>query len=147
MPFSVPQTLLTYALMMTAAPALAIYKCEYNGKIAYSDRPCIDGKTIELAEKVTVTNADRRYAQKRLAQDKATTARIEKERRKREAAEEKEAKAAARIASAKQAKCSSLALRVKWSEEDAMQASGKSAPKAKIKAKRMQEQYEMQCKT
>ncbi len=141
------RALLLSLLLAAAAPAFAAYKCEANGKTLYSDTPCTAGKTIELEEKVTVTAADRALAQERLAKDKASVARQKKERLKREAAEKKLAQAAAKKTAAKQAKCATLAQRVKWSEEDAEQATGKSIPKAKKKARRMNEKYTLQCGT
>ncbi|HYD62311.1 MAG TPA: DUF4124 domain-containing protein [Noviherbaspirillum sp.] len=138
--------LLTSLLSLSfSLPAFAAYKCEANGKITYSDIPCADGKQVEIAGVASVSETDAARARQQAKSEKAELARIERERRKEEAAADKKAQLAARNAAVKNSKCSSMAQRVKWSEEDAARATGKSVEKARLKARRLAESYELQC--
>jgi hypothetical protein len=139
--------LLLSLLVSISAPALAIYKCESNGKVTYSDEACRGGKVIELPEPTgkTLLSSDAASARRQVAHEKSEVKRLENERHKREAAEDKQQQRVARLHAVKQKKCASLAMRQKWSEEDAAAAIGKSAGKAKRRARRKAEQYENEC--
>jgi hypothetical protein len=138
--------MLASLLLSLSLPAFAVYKCESNGKTVYSDTPCPDGKQVQLASATAVAEPDAARARQDAKQEKAEATRLEKERHKREAAEEKQAKIAARSAAVRKRKCETLAQRVKWSEEDAARAAGRSTEKAKRKARRAAESYDLQCK-
>ncbi len=139
--------LLLSLLVSISSPALAIYKCESNGKVTYSDEPCRGGKVIELREPAgkTPLPPDAADARRQIAREKSEVKRLENERHKREAAEDKQQQKIARVYAARQKKCSLQALRKKWSEEDAATATGNSAEKAKRIARRKAEQYEKEC--
>ncbi len=139
------QTLLVTLLLSFSAPALAIFKCEITGKISYSDEPCPGGKTV-IKNGDTVSSLDAIKAKQQLAQDKREVERLEKARHQRETREEKEQQQATKSANAKKAKCTSLEQRKKWADEDTVHATGKSADKAKRKARRAAEKYEVECK-
>lgn len=130
-------------LAFFSAPALAVYKCEIDGKVVYRDSPCAGGKELDIdaapAKNGSVST------QEQLARDKAKAARLESERHRREAREAREQNLAARRAAARQKKCDSLALRTKWAEDDAIKASGKAAERARIKARHAAEKYELEC--
>jgi hypothetical protein len=140
----VPASLLLSLLF--SLPVFAAYKCESDGKTTYSDIPCPSGKQIEISGKSTIDEQNAERAKQQVKQERAELARLEKERHKREAAEEKQTRIAARNAATKANRCATLAQRVKWSEEDAAHTAGKSAEKAKRKARRAAESYELQCK-
>jgi len=131
------------ALALTSAPALALYKCESSGKVSYGDVPCSSGTTVALPERSNVSDAAE--AKIRAAREKLEAERLEKERRKREVSEEKIQAKIAKTGMAHRKKCQSLAMHKKWSEEDAASAAGKTAEKAKRKARRNAEQYEAEC--
>ncbi|MDB5764203.1 MAG: hypothetical protein JWQ21_3198 [Herminiimonas sp.] len=144
--------LLLSLLISFSAPALAIYKCESNGKITYSDEPCRGGKVLDVdpasgktAASDAADAADAADAGKQITREKSEVKRLENERHKREAKDEQAQQKAARISAAKHKKCVSLAMRKKWGEEDAAAASGKSAEKAKRNARRKAEKYETEC--
>ncbi len=139
-----PRLLLISLLLSLCPPALAIYKCENGGKIAYSDTPCPDGTLIKAASGAPSAD-DSRQGQKQLAQQKAEAQRLEKERHQREAIEEKQQQQNARTLAARQKKCAASALRVQWAQDDARQAAGKAAPKATQKARRAAEKHELEC--
>lgn len=135
--------LLLALLMSCSAPALALYKCGSDGKITYSDLPCTNGKTLDtLAASAAAEPGD---SQQRLAADKAEAHRLEQARHQREDKEERAQHQAARAAASQHKKCQSLALHQRWAQEDARQAAGKSAEKARIKARRSAEKYELSC--
>lgn len=137
--------LLLIALTITCCtPAFAIYKCEANGQMSYSDVPCPGGKVIDdTSGKSSSTDANR--ARQQLAQQKNEAQQLANERHKREAIEEKQQRQNARSDAAKQKKCAASALHQKWAEEDAAKATGKAAPKALRKARRAAEKHELEC--
>ncbi len=121
------------------APALAVYKCESDGKVGYSETPCPDGQLLDL--NTSVRDADAAQAKQQITADKKKLANMENTRHKREAIEER----AARVQAAKYKKCAALAQRKKWALEDAASASGKSSAKARRNAQRLSEKYELEC--
>ena len=146
--------ILTFSTFLALSmPAFAIYKCEADGNVTYSDTGCAKGKMIDMREKpvpadatkagIAQANADR--ARQKAEQEKKEAKRLEAQRHKSEAKDDKEQKQAARSAEAKRKKCASLAMRKKWTEEDAANTTGKSAAKAKLKARRATEKYELEC--
>jgi hypothetical protein len=143
------RALLLCLLVSVSAPAMAVYKCESRGKTTYSDTPCVEGKSQELSNRqiVTASESDTAEAQRQLAQDKREARRLESARLRREAAEEKERSRIAKAHASKKKQCASLALRKKWSDEDAADAAGKSAEKARRNARRAAEKYELECGT
>jgi hypothetical protein len=139
--------LLLSLLIAFSAPALAVYKCETNGKVSYGDEPCPGGKTPELSEALMSgpppNNA--RGQKQQLSRDKNELRRIENERRRREAREEQERRTAARAHVSHQRKCVTLALRKKTADENAALAAGKTAARSRHKARHAAETYEAEC--
>jgi hypothetical protein len=137
--------MLLCVLTSIAAPALAIYKCESNGRISYGEAPCPGGKTVDIGG-TAAAGDNAGMAEKQTAQEKTRLKRLENERHKREAREEKELQRAAHAAAAKKKRCSLLTQRKQWAEADAAAATGKSSEKAKLKARRVAEQIDMDCR-
>jgi len=129
-----------------STPAWAIYKCESNGAVIYSDTPC-QGKSVNLTDQLnhSVSPEETAQARQRTLQEKKEAARLEKIRHKQEALEEKENRQATRAASKHRKTCAKLAQHVKWSEEDARHAAGRSFEKARRKARRAAEKYALEC--
>jgi hypothetical protein len=136
------RTLLLLILATLAAPALAVYKCESGGKVTYSDEPCPGGKVMELGN---TQPQDAAAMKKQLAEEKKKSSQLEKERHHREAVEEKERLRTAHTAAAKQKRCSLLARRKRWADEDVAATAGKSADRARLKARRVSEQFDAEC--
>ena len=133
--------LLLALLMSCSAPALALYKCGADGKITYSDLPCTNGKTLgTLAASAAAEAGD---SQQRLAADKAEAHSLEQARHQREDKEERIQRQAARAAASQHRKCQWLALHQGWAQEDARQAACKATEKARLKARRSTEKYEL----
>jgi hypothetical protein len=127
---------------LLSTPAFAVYKCEANGKITYSDMPCNGEKMFDISHSTTDNSAN---AKQQLAQEKKLLTQLEKERHKREAQEAREQQRAAKVYASKQKNCAQLARRKKWADEDVASATGKSAEKVKRKARRLSEQYDAEC--
>lgn len=134
--------LLTGLLLSGSASSFAIYKCDAGGKTTYSDTECPGGKTLDvnIAVPAGATDAARQAREEKYALD-----RLERARNKREAKEERERQRAAKTAAAQQKKCSALARKQKWAEEDAATVTGRSAETARRKARRKAEEYEAEC--
>ena len=138
------RTALLLALLMScSAPVFAVYKCELDGKITYSDLPCTNGKTLSTLEASAA--AETGDSRQRLAADKAEALRLERARHRRENQEERAQRQMARAAASQRKKCQSLALTQRWAQEDARQAAGKSVEKARTKAHRLAEKYALTC--
>lgn len=138
------RTALLLALLMScSAPALALYKCGSDGKITYSDLPCTNGKTLgTLAASAAAEAGDSRQ---RLAADKAEAHSLEQARHRREDKEERAERQVSRAAAKYRKNCQALALKQRWAQEDARQAAGRTVEKARIKARRSAEKYELSC--
>ncbi len=67
------------------------------------------------------------------------------ERRKREAREEREQLAEARAVASHNKKCKKLQMQQKWAEEDARGATLQNTERAKQKARRAAESYQLEC--
>jgi hypothetical protein len=134
-------------LASLSAPASAIYKCESNGQITYSDEPCSNGKSVKLTEPSgnAPLPADKAKARQQATREKNELKRLENQRQQLEAQEDKERQKLARADAIKRKKCENLALQQKWAEEDAAAASGKSADKARRIARRKAEKFQMEC--
>jgi hypothetical protein len=136
-------TLMIAGVIGQPVSAFAIYKCEGNGTVTYSDSPCPGGKPLDIG---SIPPSDLADARRRADQEKQALSRIENERRKQEVREEKERRKSARARAALERKCAALERRRKWAAEDAASAAGKSAEKAKRKARRAEELFDAECK-
>jgi len=134
-------TLAMLALLLFSSPAMAIYKCESDGKTTYSDVPCGAGMR-EIDADAPPPDAE---AQRRAQQEKAALQRMEATRSRQQAADEKERQRALKKRQARQKQCSELALRLKWAREDAEQTYGRSRDKALRNARRAEERYDLRC--
>jgi hypothetical protein len=137
------RTILLASLVLLATPAFAIYKCEKNGAITYSDEACANGTSL----RVDTAPSDASAAKRRAANDEKQLKQIEREHSKQEIEDRRMAKHAAQVRTSKQKKCEKLGLQVKWANEDVATATVKSIDKEKRKARRAQEKYETECGT
>lgn len=133
-------------LLIYSTSASAIYKCEEQGKVVYTDAKCENGKvtTVDTTNS-HISKTALNEAAERGKHEKATLKQLESARRKDEAAEEKARQKQLRASEALRKKCQAMALKVKWSEEDAASATGKSAEKARRVALRQNEKYRTEC--
>ncbi|EJL81168.1 hypothetical protein PMI16_04774 [Herbaspirillum sp. CF444] len=136
--------------LLVAAPAWAIYKCEADGKVTYSDAACADGKTLNvdtgksgagIARTPTQAAGDKTQSQ-RLEHERA---RADKQQAKARQKAEREAARAKLVEDKQKRKCTLLAQRKKWADEDLRTATVKNLEKARRKSLRVNEQYQAEC--
>ncbi len=136
------------ALAMAATitlPATAVHRCESDGKVSYSDLPCAGASTL---------NIDHAPASARAAapvdihqqRQSAELARLQQLRELRERQDQRIRDLAARGAAAREKKCRTLALQLKWREEDLRDASLKQEADARKRLRRTQERYREECR-
>ena len=142
-------------LIAATSGAQNIYKCTDQGKVSYGAVPCTAGESVEI--KVPSGPADPAAHGASLARQKASADRLERERHKREAADEREQERVGRAAAVYRKKCGILKLNVQWAAEDAAGASAdltnkvtnnisnKAADKARIKAIRAAQKLALEC--
>ncbi|RJG00740.1 DUF4124 domain-containing protein [Noviherbaspirillum sedimenti] len=137
--------LISLLLLACPLPALAIYKCETGGAVSYRDTPCPGGKSSTIDTAHNTVGPEPQSADPALERQKMELQQLEQTRHRREARDDKAAQKAAKARAARQKKCDGLAQRQKWREEDASMAVGKTAEKARLKARRMAEAYQLEC--
>jgi response regulator RpfG family c-di-GMP phosphodiesterase len=139
---------LSLLMLASCASAATTFRCDTQGKVTYSDVACDGALALPAADlrAPATIKAEQDEALRQAAANKVQVQRLEAARNKVEHAERKERLHASAIASARQRKCETLAQRRKWANEDASAASGRHAEKASRKARRVAEQYELECK-
>jgi hypothetical protein len=125
-----------------ASPAWAIFKCESAGNVMYSDTPCEGGKVLDV--KIPLP-ADTVEATSHAAREKQQLKTLERERHKREAAEQRELKKASRERAARHKKCAAHARRQKQARSEVSRTTGIANEKARRKAQQVTEAYEAEC--
>lgn len=138
--------LVSIFLFSCCMPAFAIYKCQSGGKTVYSDVPCPHGNGIQISNRDNaVTAGDIARAKRENGERRKAVEAMEKARHKKEATEEKQEERAAAKEATHRKQCDKLALQKKWADEDVSRTAGKAAVKAKTKARRLEEKYELEC--
>lgn len=134
---------LLFLLMLgMAAPSWAIFKCETGGKVSYTDMPCDGGKVIETRTAATVDSA---AASRQSTDEKRLLKSLERERHKREAAEERDLKKASRQSAARHKKCDAHIQRQRLAKQEVSRTTGIANEKARRKAQLVTEKYEADC--
>ena len=128
------------SLTCVTPPAAAIYKCEQAGIVTYTDIPC-DGQQLS----VTVPEKPQETQDKSLAREKKEVAQLQAIREQRERQDKQIRDLALRGAAARERKCKSLALQLKWREEDLRDAPLHAQTKARKMARRAAEKYRNDC--
>ena len=141
--------LLLSLLMAVSMPAMAVYKCESQGRITYTDIPC---SAAQIEPRPVPLPADAAAARQRAASERQQLASIEKTREAEGAARAREQRRhkqdKAEVAHKK--KCTLLGLEKKWSAEDAASGSRTISEKTqglKKTARRKAERYDAECGT
>lgn len=136
--------LLISFLLSCSAPSLAIYKCEADGRVSYSDTECTGGQAMAI-DAAAADASDSADAHRQASQEKRQAERLANARRKREAQDDRERQRASRLQAAHAKQCAKLARRQKWADEDAAKVTGKAVDAARRKASRIAEEYEAEC--
>ena len=149
-PNPVPMTssllLATATIAVFASPAaFAIHRCESGGKVSYSDLPCPGATTLLVEESAPAarTGHGPDASQQRQA---AELHRLQQLRELRERQDQRIRDLAARGAAAREKKCRSLAMQMRWREEDLRDASLGKEANARKQLRRVQERYQDECR-
>jgi hypothetical protein len=132
---------LTGLLLLQPLAAYAVYRCEFNGTISYSDLPCA-GSQLDLSHEPSTPHSDDHQTKN----ERSEVSRLQKLREQRERQDQQIRDLAARGAAARERKCRSLALQVKWREEDVRGVTLDKAHKAKIRLRRATEKFDSECR-
>jgi len=134
--------------LFVATPAWAIYKCEADGKVTYSDAACTNAKTINVDTSKGNTGISPPQAvqntteSQRLARERTKT---DKQQIKAQQKAEREAARAKLVEDKQKRKCAQLAQRKKWADDDVRTATIKNLEKARRKSSRVNDQYQAEC--
>ena len=128
------------SLTCVTPPAAAIYKCEQAGVFTYTDIPC-DGQQLSI----TAPEKPQEAENKSLVREKKEVAKLQAIREQRERQDKQIRDLALRGAAARERKCKSLALQLKWREEDLRDAPLHAQIKARKMARRAAEKYRNDC--
>jgi hypothetical protein len=131
-------------LSFFTSPASAIYKCEQAGVITYTDIPC-DGQELSVTVPQNSRSAEEKPDEKSLAREKKEVEKLQAVREQRERQDKQIHDLSARGAAARERKCKSLALQLKWREEDLRDAPLNTQTKARKLARRAAEKYRTDC--
>jgi hypothetical protein len=143
----IPRGMVAVLMLAASMSVHAAFRCDDNGKVSYSDVACAGGATVpttDLRAPATI-KAEQDDALRRAAADKVRLQRLEADRSKAERTERKERLHASAVASAQRRKCETLAQRRKWADDDVATASSRNAEKTRRKARRIAEQYTLDC--
>lgn len=132
------------SLSCFTSPAAAIYKCEQAGVVTYTDVPC-DGQQLSITVPEKLRESEGRSDDKSLEREKKEVAKLQTIREQRERQDKQIRDLSARGAAARERKCKSLALQLKWREEDLRDAPLGSQDKARKMARRAAEKYRNDC--
>ena len=141
---ALPGALLAALLYILNQSAFAIYRCEQQGQITYTDLPC-SGTELNIS---TARNSAPEHEKDtdKLAKEKSEVARLQKLREQREHQDQQIHDLAVRGAALREKKCRSLALKLKWRQEDVREAPLHSQQKARTKERRAAETYQNECR-
>lgn len=135
------RVLMACAALCVSGQALAVYKCEENGRVTYGDQPCDGGRAVTLPSTAPDASSTRRQAER----DASTLKSLESERHKREAVEERELRSSSRQSAARHKRCAAHAAKQKRANQEVAATSGLANEKARQKARRVTEDYEAAC--
>ena len=130
--------------VLAAAPAQAqVYKCTAGGKVTYSQTPCERGAETVLA--TPAAPAPSHDAAKDLQRMQRESKKLEQQRLKREALQEREDARLDRAAGLRRQKCDKLRLDRKWADDDVRRAAPQAVEGARLKASRAAERLAVEC--
>jgi hypothetical protein len=138
------RTALAAMLLAVSAQAQTIHKCTLDGKVTYSESPCENGTgTVLAVRQAPPPDPGTKAALERMQKEAHA---LEKDRKAREALQEREDARHDRRAADQRRRCAKLALDRKWAEEDVRRSSPQSVDAARIKARRAAERQALECR-
>jgi hypothetical protein len=136
-------------LVFTLGATAATYRCEADGRVTYSDKPCVGGKQGTVETDDPVDPADRAAAAERRRQEQAQLTQFDRNRT-REEQQDLRALALAKKRDADIAKhttaCSKLARRARNAHDDFDIAGPSDQPKARLKMEHADQDFAALCK-
>jgi hypothetical protein len=138
--------LLLAACLSASALADPVYKCTHDGRTSYSDRPCAQGRAVELPPPAGIRPDG---AESVATRDARTLLELEKLRIAREKEQERIDRAdarQARAAATHRKQCARLTLRRRWAEEDVARLTGRAKVAAQRRATRATEALAVECR-
>lgn len=140
------RTLFVLLACTLSLPSLAqsMYKCTENGKVAYSDRPCPEGKPVQLnvpAGSPTEASA----ARERSRREQDVLRQMELQRVKSERQAEYENRRSEYVATMKRQRCEQLRQQRQRSREQSARTYNPAAEAAKLRARRDAEELAAEC--
>lgn len=137
---ALPFILLLFAALPTHAQ---VYKCTHDGKVTYSEAPCVKGAEVIIDEAPPPIASKEAAADLQRMRKEADA--LEKQRLARQAREDRDDAAQDRVAAKRRGQCDKLQLARKWADEDARRAAPQAAEAARLKARRAAERYAAEC--
>ena len=128
-------------VLLQPLTSLAVYRCESQGNVTYADLPC-PGSKLDIPNEPSTPARDTDATKK----ERSEVHRLQKLREQRERQDQQIRDLAARGAAARERKCRSLALQVKWREEDVRESTLDKATKAKKQLRRATERFDSECR-
>ena len=128
-------------VLLQPLTSLAVYRCESQGNVTYADIPC-PGSKLDIPNEPSAPARDTDAIKK----ERGEVHRLQKMREQRERQDQQIRDLAARGAAARERKCRSLALQVKWREEDVRESTLDKATKAKKQLRRAIEKFDSECR-
>jgi len=136
-------------LVCTLGATAATFRCEADGRVIYSDKPCVGGKQETVETTDPVDPADRVSAAERRRRDQAQLTQFDRDHA-RERQQDLRALALARKHDTEVAKrttaCSKLARRARNAHDDFDIAGPNQQPKARLKMQHADEDFSALCK-
>jgi hypothetical protein len=141
-----PKTLLRIILLCSLCAPLAahaVYKCTRQGATIYTDTPC-EGTQLDMPLP-TPSSHQTNNQERTFNNERAEITRLQKAREQRERQDQQIRDLSIRGAAAREHKCKTLALQLRWREEDLREAPLQSQHKARTRVRRAAEKYAMEC--
>ncbi len=146
LPILTPRQLITAAILLCVLPAAqAVHRCDSGGKVSYSDLPCPGASSLVINDTAPAA-APGKAPDANQQRQAAELARLQQLRELRERQDQRIRDLAARGAAAKEKKCHTLAMQLKWREEDLREATLKQEMNARKRLRRTEERYRDECR-
>jgi hypothetical protein len=133
------------ALLLTLPPghAQTVHKCTVDGKVTYTEQPCQAGAASVIAVPDAPPPDPAAAADLKRMQKEART--LERERHRREAAEDRALQQEAAAARARHKQCAKLKLEKKWADDEVRGALVQNLDRAKARARQAADRLALEC--
>lgn len=138
-----PALLLALQLAPVCCHAQTVHKCTVDGKVTYTEQPCQAGSASVIAvPQAPAPDPDAAADLQRMKKEART---LERDRHRREAADNREQQAAARAAQVHNRQCAKLRMEKKWADDEVRGALVQHLERAKTKAQRAADRLALEC--